>query len=76
MLAMIQRVGNTIVMFLLVIILIATGCSGKTQEYFNSAKEFNNIYFQVVDQVELNNNMKSLKSLQSEDEYAVIERAC
>ncbi|MFX4260744.1 hypothetical protein ACOBQJ_00960 [Pelotomaculum propionicicum] len=70
---MIQGLGNIFLM-LLFIVCIATGCNSMTREYFNSAKEFNNIYFQVTDQVELNNDVKSLKSLQTEENLKNIER--
>lgn len=73
---MIQRLVKYLVIFLSGIVLIA-GCSisgVKTQEYFDSAKEFNKIYFQVVGEIEFNSNMKSLKSLQSEENIKNIER--
>lgn len=73
---MIQRLVKYLVIFLSGIVLI-TGCSisgVKTQEYFDSAKEFNKIYFQVVGEIEFNSNMKSLKSLQSEENIKNIER--
>lgn len=73
---MIPRLGKTFVILLFVIILFS-GCSimgGKTQEYYSSAKEFNNIYFEVVEQIDGKNPMRSLESLQSEEKRNRIER--
>lgn len=47
---------------------------GKNQEYFNSAKEFNEIFFHVVDVIEINNDVKSLEALQSKENTKNIER--
>lgn len=73
---MIQRLKKIFVVLLFVIILLS-GCSiqgGKTQEYYSSAKDFNDIYFKVVKQIEINNDKKSLESLQTEENRLNIER--
>lgn len=73
---MIHRLAKPLVILLFAIVLFS-GCSAtddKTKEYYNSAKEFNNLYFQVVEQIDVRNTIKSLESLQSEENRLRIEK--
>jgi len=73
---MIPRLRNIIVLLFFTIVLIA-GCSitgSRPQDYYSAAKEFNNIYFQVVEQIDVKNTMKSLEALQLEENRASIEK--
>ena len=73
---MIDRLTNSLAILLFAIVMFS-GCSitdDKTREYYNSAKEFNNLYFQVVEQIDVRNTMKSLESLQTEENRLRIEK--
>lgn len=73
---MIRRLVKSFTISLCVLI-IFSGCSitgDKNQEYFNSANEFNNIYFQIVEQFYTSDTLKSLETLQSEDNRTSIEK--
>ncbi|MEA4962441.1 hypothetical protein [Lutispora sp.] len=54
---------------LLFIIFIFTGCSKDTavEKYTESAKKFNTLYFGMIEDIDSSDVMKSLESLQSED---------
>ena len=60
----------------LIILLIMPGCSKDTKvsQYHNSAKEFNSIYFEIVECIDLGNTLKSLENLHKEEELKKIEK--
>ena len=60
----------------LIILLIMPGCSKDTttSQYHNSAKEFNSIYFEIVECIDLENTLKSLENLHNEEKLKKIEK--
>ncbi len=60
----------------LIILLIMPGCSKDTttSQYHNSAKEFNSIYFEIVECIDLGNTIKSLENLHNEENLKKIEK--
>ena len=60
----------------LIILLIMPGCSSDTavSQYHSSAKEFNSIYFEIVECIDLENTLKSLENLHNEEKLKKIEK--
>lgn len=60
----------------LILLLIISGCSNDTttSQYQKSAKEFNSIYFEIVECIDLGNTIKSLESLHSEEKLGKIKK--
>lgn len=71
-----KKVRNCSTIFTLILMLILSGCSNDnpTSQYHKSAKEFNNIYFEIVECIDLGNTLKSLEQLQSEQNSKKIEQ--
>lgn len=64
------------VILLIMLIIVFSGCSQNcsTSKYLNSAKEFNKLYFEIVENVDSGNHKKSFEKLQRESDKGKIER--
>lgn len=66
---------RTYLALMIVTIIVLSGCSNdkSSEQYQSSAKKFNQIYFDVIENVDITNTSMSLEQLQSEDNRKRIE---
>ncbi|MHB8065616.1 MAG: hypothetical protein ACYDG2_23860 [Ruminiclostridium sp.] len=69
------KVRSYLTILTLILTLIVSGCSNdnSTSQYHKSAKEFDNMYFEIVECIDLGNTLKSLEQLQNEENIKKIE---
>lgn len=72
---MLKKGRNYLIIFTLILTLIISACSNDnpTSQYHKSAKEFNNLYFEIVECIDSGNTLKSLENLHNEENYKKIE---
>lgn len=73
---MFYKVKSHIVLLSVLILVVFSGCSHNDtdSQYYDSAKQFNKIYFEVVENLETADTMKTLEKLQTEDNKKKIEK--
>lgn len=71
-----MKFRKRVILFITLITMIVSGCShnDSTSQYLNSAKQFNNIYFEMVENLDLSNTMKPLGQLQTKENKDNIQK--
>lgn len=71
-----NKTRNYQTVLLLILFFILAGCSSDSSStlYNKSAKEFNNTYFKVVENIDVSNTLKSLERIQTEENVKNIDK--